>query len=525
MGCAASDGAGAAGANGAGGHELIRPLLGILRAEIEEYCALHSLCPRRDATNADSAYTRNRVRNELIPFIEAKFNPGVVGALARLAQLSGWDRDYMDEAAEAAFRGCVVAGAGDIEASRLAGAAPSHCSQPPPTGAAPPAVLPDTEPPAVPHGAELPAAPASSQPHPAALASALPPAGAGAPAGAAPPAVLPDMEPPAVPHGAGLPAAPASGQPHPAALASALPPAGAGPLPHGAGAPAGGSPLPAGGSPLPAGNPPPAGNPALRGSRRAAAEMQLLAEIGAGSRGRCVALSLAGLRAMHRAVASRVVRLAAASVRGVAQDFHLGHVGKILELADSPGAGKRLSLPGGLRVLKSYEILVFYAGAGEREGAPGEPCAPGSSNEPNASGASGVPCASIAPGASGAPGAPDPAQLIKSFRKKDFENVEQIANISYNSLVQYFDGGVLDPGKCVFRGRRSGDVFYPKNAPCAKKLKEYLIDEKVPSAVRDSLCLLADGSEIVWIVGYGISEKYKVTGGTETVLRAEFKHV
>ena len=52
-----------------------------------------------------------------------------------------------------------------------------------------------------------------------------------------------------------------------------------------------------------------------------------------------------------------------------------------------------------------------------------------------------------------------------------------------------------------------------------KKLKKFFVDSKIPKETRDNILLLADGSEIVWIVGYRISEKYKVTKETKNILK------
>lgn len=51
-----------------------------------------------------------------------------------------------------------------------------------------------------------------------------------------------------------------------------------------------------------------------------------------------------------------------------------------------------------------------------------------------------------------------------------------------------------------------------------KKLNRYLIDEKIPQRERDCLSLLADGDHIMWVIGYRISEAYKVTEETKRVL-------
>ncbi|MBS4206435.1 tRNA lysidine(34) synthetase TilS [Lederbergia citrea] len=52
--------------------ELIRPLLGVTKAEIEEYCATHKLNPRRDVSNEKPLYTRNRFRLEILPFLKSE---------------------------------------------------------------------------------------------------------------------------------------------------------------------------------------------------------------------------------------------------------------------------------------------------------------------------------------------------------------------------------------------------------------------------------------------------------------------
>ena len=56
-----------------------------------------------------------------------------------------------------------------------------------------------------------------------------------------------------------------------------------------------------------------------------------------------------------------------------------------------------------------------------------------------------------------------------------------------------------------------------------KSLKRFLIDEKVPAELRDSLPVLADGKNIVWIAGYRISERYKVTEKTTRIAEVTFR--
>ena len=50
-----------------------------------------------------------------------------------------------------------------------------------------------------------------------------------------------------------------------------------------------------------------------------------------------------------------------------------------------------------------------------------------------------------------------------------------------------------------------------------------MVDEKIPLAMRDQIPLIADGDHIMWIIGYRISEYYKVTDETRQVLEITMK--
>jgi tRNA(Ile)-lysidine synthase len=66
---------------------VIRPLLGVHRTEVLEYLRERKLTWREDASNADTRFTRNRVRHELLPLLEREFNPGVRDVLSRTAEI------------------------------------------------------------------------------------------------------------------------------------------------------------------------------------------------------------------------------------------------------------------------------------------------------------------------------------------------------------------------------------------------------------------------------------------------------
>ncbi|HYN01768.1 MAG TPA: tRNA lysidine(34) synthetase TilS [Vicinamibacteria bacterium] len=82
-------GAGATGLAGmrARAGDVVRPLLLVSREEVLAHLRERGLEWREDPSNADTAHRRNRVRHELIPYLEERFNPGIKAALARTASL------------------------------------------------------------------------------------------------------------------------------------------------------------------------------------------------------------------------------------------------------------------------------------------------------------------------------------------------------------------------------------------------------------------------------------------------------
>lgn len=74
----------------------IKPLIDCSRRQIEQYCKNRGLQPRIDSTNSDNTYTRNRIRNELIPYLEKEFNPNIISTLTRLSKIVQQENEYWD---------------------------------------------------------------------------------------------------------------------------------------------------------------------------------------------------------------------------------------------------------------------------------------------------------------------------------------------------------------------------------------------------------------------------------------------
>ncbi len=75
----------------ASGHPVVRPLLFVERKDIEEYIRENKLKPNIDKSNDDNTYTRNKIRNELIPYLEKNYNPRVRENIRRYANIANMD--------------------------------------------------------------------------------------------------------------------------------------------------------------------------------------------------------------------------------------------------------------------------------------------------------------------------------------------------------------------------------------------------------------------------------------------------
>ena len=76
--------------------EIVRPLLGVRRRELEQYLKDIGQAWREDSTNSDARFTRNRVRKLVVPLLEQEFNPAVAENLAELAEIARGEEDYWE---------------------------------------------------------------------------------------------------------------------------------------------------------------------------------------------------------------------------------------------------------------------------------------------------------------------------------------------------------------------------------------------------------------------------------------------
>lgn len=69
----------------------------------------------------------------------------------------------------------------------------------------------------------------------------------------------------------------------------------------------------------------------------------------------------------------------------------------------------------------------------------------------------------------------------------------------------------------LIRPWQLGDYFYPLGMQKKKKLSDFLIDLKVPVLLKQQVCVLVSGNEVVWVIGYRIDDRFKITEATRKV--------
>ena len=82
----------------------IRPLLETTREDIEEYCLKNKLHPKIDKTNEESIYRRNKIRNDLIPYIQKEFNPNIINTINRLSEVVSEESEYIEKITQGTYR-------------------------------------------------------------------------------------------------------------------------------------------------------------------------------------------------------------------------------------------------------------------------------------------------------------------------------------------------------------------------------------------------------------------------------------
>lgn len=212
-------------------------------------------------------------------------------------------------------------------------------------------------------------------------------------------------------------------------------------------------------------------------------------------------IQIADFEAAPVILKKEVIRKVMFEVAGKRKDIEMPHVEMVLGLLDK-GAGKKADLPYDMEAVHQYQKLVLKKKEKKQSGTLGE-------MELTLCGETKIPDSSV--------------KFACELIEVDEENRNQLENLylnKKNDYTKWFDYDKIR-NTVLARYRKTGDFFECNDKGNRKKLKDYFIDQKVPAEKRDRILLLADGNHIMWIIGFRISEYYKVNSRTRRILKVK----
>lgn len=206
-------------------------------------------------------------------------------------------------------------------------------------------------------------------------------------------------------------------------------------------------------------------------------------------------LLLAGFVKQEPIIQTYLIRQMLDLVTSGWKDITAKHFEQIAALADRQ-VGNRLSLPCKMTAVRSYDSLVICREMPEMEKMPVFEAA--------------------------AVELPAPDSEPKTVGNVTFSvfSIKKGSEIPKNRYTKWFDYDKIK-STLFIRTRQSGDYLTLPGGG-TKTAARYMIDEKIPRPMRDRILLIAERSHVLWVLGGRISEYYKITETTKTILQVEF---
>ena len=214
-----------------------------------------------------------------------------------------------------------------------------------------------------------------------------------------------------------------------------------------------------------------------------------------------VVLDRVAFRKHHIALQRRMLRQSVSEMSGDMSDLYFTHCDKMLNLIEGKVSNALFRLPNGLQFRRAYQQLII-----ERK-----PVETGNFAY------SVVPVGKTS------------IEVLNTEITAELGNIESCATLAlpdgkfeaifdYEKIRKVFAEPSLEAFPLTARNRRQGDRFQPYGMRGTKKIKDFLIDAKVPRYERDSIPLLVCGDQILWIIGYTTSDAFKIESDTRQYL-------
>ena len=194
-------------------------------------------------------------------------------------------------------------------------------------------------------------------------------------------------------------------------------------------------------------------------------------------------------REHHLALRRRILRLAVAEVFGEIRDLYFNHFESMLNLIEGEAPNSVLDLPNGGAFRRAYDRVLIQKSTENRVAFEYEVAVPGHTAFPLLN-----------------------AEMIATVMEQPV-NCAVADKFPDGKFQAVFDLDRLQL-PLMLRQRRDGDRFHPFGMQGTKKLKDLLIDAKIPQQKRGQIPVLMSGAEIIWVVGYRTSEPFKIRDET-----------
>ncbi|MBN2075558.1 MAG: tRNA lysidine(34) synthetase TilS [Dehalococcoidales bacterium] len=207
-----------------------------------------------------------------------------------------------------------------------------------------------------------------------------------------------------------------------------------------------------------------------------------------------IILDKEGFLELHPALQRHLLRLSIEKLTGSLKDIEVRHIESVMDALDLQ-AGKQITLPEGLIFIVEYDRFLLTRKAASLSPLPA---------------LEGEHVLSV-PGQTEFSGWSVSAEMISLEEMKDTDN----------NYIAHFDHEKVG-NELLVRPRKTADRFYPLGMDQPKKVGEYMIDAKIPRTWRKRVPVVCSPDQIIWIAGYRIDDRVKVTDTTNQVLRLEF---
>jgi tRNA(Ile)-lysidine synthase len=197
----------------------------------------------------------------------------------------------------------------------------------------------------------------------------------------------------------------------------------------------------------------------------------------------------------HPALRRRILRLAVCHIQGNMKELAFNHSESMLQLSESKSPNRQLNLPNNLEFLRAYNQLIIQRAISVIDEFEYQVLVPGDNNFPALN-----------------------AAMTSIIAEVSSDGTSYVTDGKFQAV---FDVDQIQlPLK--IRSRRVGDRFQPFGMKGTKKVKDVLIDEKIPQRMRKCVPILVSGDEILWVIGHRTSDKCKVSNRTRRFLHLTY---